>query len=81
MNNQLLYAYTAVFSVFSASLDVMLNGESIGVKLICLLLWFTTSLFVFLFHSPYKKLKQEPNTQHFCLKNNQTIIASLFIKE
>lgn len=59
MDHRLLYSYTAVFSIFGSWLHVILNGESIFVKLLCLLFWFTTSLFACLFHDTFRKLKNK----------------------
>lgn len=59
MNNQLFYAYSATFTVLGSVLRVILSDESNLASLLCLLFWFSTGLFAFLFHSTYKKLKKK----------------------
>ncbi len=51
--------YLVGFILLSAILNVFIENESIGIKLLCLLLLFTTLVFASLFHSLRVKVAKE----------------------
>ena len=55
-----LHSYYLVgFVLFSAILNAFIDSESIGIKLLCSLLLFTTFVFASLFHSLKAKISKE----------------------
>jgi len=51
--------YLAGFILLSVILNAFIENESIGIKLLCLLLLFTTFVFASLFHSLKVKVAKE----------------------
>lgn len=56
---QLHYAYFASFMVFSAFLNGLLEGEAPWVRLLCLILLFSTFVFASLYHSLKRSIKSK----------------------
>ncbi|PMG29062.1 hypothetical protein BCU94_15330 [Shewanella sp. 10N.286.52.C2] len=54
--------YLVGFMLLSAILNAFIENESIGIKLLCLLLLFTTFIFASLFHSLKVKVAKEKTT-------------------
>lgn len=56
---QLQYAYLASFAVSSAFLNWLLEGQAPWVRLLCLILWFSTMGFACLYHSLKRSIKSK----------------------
>ncbi|ABM26092.1 conserved hypothetical protein [Shewanella sp. W3-18-1] len=56
---QLHYAYLASFMVSSAFLNWLLEGQVPWVRLLCLILLFSTFVFVSLYHSLKRSIKSK----------------------
>jgi hypothetical protein len=65
--------YLFAFILLAAILNAFIESESIGIKLLCLILLFTTFVFASLFHSLRIKMTkaEEKNTEQ--CKHNKTI--------